>query len=242
MEPARRFLGISYSSHCFCKWNWKAEAPRGLSDLLWWVKSALMRFKRGCRLRQKLCPTTQPFVRTVSAPEQRPPPPPPQPLSTSTHQDPLVWPLTDMHGQASRVQSKRLNQQAPRGATGDDWHSQDNLPLKHCWVFSLLQRGFQSIVCHCLVVFLPSYPSPSHPTLPFLPPLHLHLSLPSLSPFWLPIFLISWLFFFTPKKWSLFSKSSFQTDWIRQHSCAFLCRIGKRWHGTAQTLWTLYCL
>lgn len=97
-----KLLGISIFNptfHRFCKWNWKAKAPRGLSALLWWVKSALMRFKRGRSLRQRLCPITRPFFFKVCvwAPNKEPSA---QPPTTSTHQRPTGLAL-DWHAWSS---------------------------------------------------------------------------------------------------------------------------------------------
>lgn len=153
-ESSKKLLGISIFSatlHCFCKWNWKAKAQRGLSALLWWVKSALMKFKRGRSHRQKLWPIL--FFWSESGPWTKSFQPPP-PIK-----DPLVWPLTDMHGQAFRAQRKGgQNNKGQRVLLGDDWQNQENLPLKNYWVFSPLQCHFQLMFSCCFALI--SLPSP----------------------------------------------------------------------------------
>lgn len=115
---------------------------------------------------KSVAPSPIPFFRSASGPGTKSLPPP-RPPTISTHQRPIGLAL-DWHAWSS-LQRKRLNQQAPRGATGDDWHSQDNLPLKHYWVFSPLQRAFQLVFvllfCPHISAITP-FTLPS-PTLPF---------------------------------------------------------------------------
>lgn len=171
LEICTKILGLSIfnpTSHRFYKWNWKAKAQRGLSAILWWLKSALKRFKRSFSLRQKLCPIIVSFSGLCLAWNKESLPP-----LISSHPSKTRWSspwLTCL----VRAQRKRLNQHAPRGAAGDDWHSQDNPPLKHCWVFSPLQQAFCSLSLCCFFTLMPL-------PLPLLPSSLLHVSLPSLS-------------------------------------------------------------